>query len=761
MRQCDLTTGGEESAKDDPEETAVFLNAKTGADSGQEQGSRRADQGERGPAPGGDSSVPARDSALTAAMCDREQEGPDGREPGEGKTALLEPGPRPVGVASMGPRAEDRGARSYSARPGLEAFFLPKQGQSSPWGQCCGLRAPQSCSCPLPLALSPAACVLCRRAEADPDICGDKLEKYGLYAHLFCLYFATLLFQQANKRVGLLGFLHQDIQLAVRRAAQKHCCVCGQSGATILCWKEDCNRWFHLPCAKEGGCITQYITPYRSYCPEHRPVQIVQVTPELGTECPICMEPVEDRKTFKTMVCPVCKRAWFHRDCLQGQALCAGLLHFRCPLCRDHETFLVEMFVMGIRIPIRLVSFCVSQKTRGCKCRAVPGPAPVVQALSHPGRQGSRNTSAFPFSIRQPTWEDNNAFADLGERHGRCNVRECLYPRGREEAEEEGPWELLLCSSCAAEGTHRRCSGLTVRTTHWECDSCAGLGTGMRQSSRVSLGWGQGPGRAWQSPWAPGGLGEVFWSVMACSRPGRPLTFLFGLTGSRDEPELNGPSLISHSGLESSQGLSESEATSPSSSSPVSSGLAPHSPSPEASSHSSPQHSASSLADTGSPSTSRPRHSSSMDPEDRVHSRHAGPDRRRNRSRQQSQAPNRHIRSRSHRNRSRRTRPRAERPRQRQTPSRAALEPSFSKKEEEESETLPQASEEIDCDTAADLKDLLGPSKVKPEKTEEIPWDKEDSQDSVSEYHLGPLPENDRTQESSAFKFFFFGDTEE
>ncbi|XP_023786469.1 PHD finger protein 7-like isoform X1 [Cyanistes caeruleus] len=273
------------------------------------------------------------------------------------------------------------------------------------------------------------ACVLCHRAEADLDICGDKLEKYGLYAH-FCLYFATLLFRQANKRVGLLGFLHQDSQLAVRRAAQKHCCVCGQSGATILCWKEDCNRWFHLPCAKEGGCITQYITPYRTYCLEHRPVQIMQVTPELDTECPICMEPVEDRQTFKTMVCPVCKRARFHRDCLQGQALCAGLLYFRCPLCRDHETFLVEMFVMGIQIP-----------------------------------------------IRQPTSEDNNAFADLGERHGRCNARECLYPRGREEAEEEGPWELLLCSSCAAEGTHRRCSGLTVRTTHWECDSCAGLGT--------------------------------------------------------------------------------------------------------------------------------------------------------------------------------------------------------------------------------------------------------------------------------------------
>ncbi|NWH41615.1 G2E3 ligase, partial [Chloropsis hardwickii] len=197
------------------------------------------------------------------------------------------------------------------------------------------------------------------------------------------------------------------------------------SGATIMCCKQDCGRWFHLPCAKEGGCVTQYIPHYSSYCPEHRPEQKVQATPEPDTNCLICMEPVGDRKTFKTMVCPACKRAWFHRDCIQGQALRAGALCYQCPLCRDSEAFTVEMFMMGIRIPFRL-----------------------------------------------PTWEDNDAFADLGERHSRCNVRKCLCPRGREEAEEEGPWELLLCSSCAAEGTHRRCFGLRSSVQSWECDSC-------------------------------------------------------------------------------------------------------------------------------------------------------------------------------------------------------------------------------------------------------------------------------------------------
>ncbi|POI19315.1 hypothetical protein CIB84_016940 [Bambusicola thoracicus] len=45
------------------------------------------------------------------------------------------------------------------------------------------------------------------------------------------------------------------------------------------------------------------------------------------------------------------------------------------------------------------------------------------------------------------------------------------------------PWQLFLCSSCAAEGTHRRCSQLSSTATTWECDSCAGLGTGKRQSA--------------------------------------------------------------------------------------------------------------------------------------------------------------------------------------------------------------------------------------------------------------------------------------
>ncbi|XP_075014601.1 E3 ubiquitin-protein ligase PHF7-like [Calonectris borealis] len=295
------------------------------------------------------------------------------------------------------------------------------------------------------------ACMLCRRAEADPDTCGRKVEKHGLCAHVFCLFFANELFQQELQDVGLMGFLPEDIRGTIEQAARKHCFVCGESGATITCQETGCDRSFHLPCAVEGGCVTQFFLQYRSFCCEHRPEQAVQAAPEENTACLICLDLVGDRKSYCTMVCPACKHAWFHRGCIQGQAVRAGISCFQCPLCRDREAFVSEMFTVGIRIPFRL-----------------------------------------------PSWENSQAYAALSERHSRCDARECLCPGGREQAEEEGPWRLLLCCSCAAEGTHRGCSHLRNSTASWECDSCAGLGTGKRQSTRVPLGWGQGPGKACQ-----------------------------------------------------------------------------------------------------------------------------------------------------------------------------------------------------------------------------------------------------------------------
>ncbi|NXE25674.1 G2E3 ligase, partial [Ardeotis kori] len=133
----------------------------------------------------------------------------------------------------------------------------------------------------------------------------------------------------------------------------QHCFVCGESGATITCSKAGCKRHFHLPCAIEGSCVTQFYFQYRSFCWEHRPQQAAKVAPEENTTCLICQDPVEDTMSYGTMVCPVCKHAWFHRACIQGQAVHDCISGFRCPLCRDKDAFVSEMFTMGIRIPFR------------------------------------------------------------------------------------------------------------------------------------------------------------------------------------------------------------------------------------------------------------------------------------------------------------------------------------------------------------------------------------------------------------------------
>ena len=139
------------------------------------------------------------------------------------------------------------------------------------------------------------------------------------------------------------------------------------------------------------------------------------------------------------------------------------------------------------------------------------------------------------------------------------------------------PWELLLCSSCAAEGTHLHCSDLRSSTASWECHNCAGRGTGKRQSPQCP--WaGAGsqarpgsacPGWAWQSLSAPRGLAALLWPLLPHAWEAKPLTFLLALPESSASSELAGPSTASQPGSES-----------PSSSPALRGGLRPSGPGP-------------------------------------------------------------------------------------------------------------------------------------------------------------------------------------
>ncbi|XP_040551226.1 PHD finger protein 7-like [Gallus gallus] len=199
-------------------------------------------------------------------------------------------------------------------------------------------------------------CVLCRRAQVNPDICGETFANGGLCAHQFCLFFANGLLEWRSPMGGIFGFSISAVQRAVQLAEQKNCFVCGGRGAAITCAETGCERSFHLPCTEDGECITQYFGQHRSFCWEHRPRQAAaEAAPSENTSCVICLEPVGDSTSYHTMVCPVCKQAWFHRGCIRKHALHAATMRFFCPVCGGKGRFRSRMTTLGIQIPTTIV----------------------------------------------------------------------------------------------------------------------------------------------------------------------------------------------------------------------------------------------------------------------------------------------------------------------------------------------------------------------------------------------------------------------
>ncbi|XP_042647513.1 PHD finger protein 7-like isoform X2 [Tyto alba] len=155
--------------------------------------------------------------------------------------------------------------------------------------------------------------------------------------------------------------------------------VCG------LCRQDNCDAdMVGQLCQKGGLCVHENCL--------HRPVQRVRAVQQDQTLCLICQEGVAERPCYDTLVCPACASAWFHRGCIQGQALRSGFHYFCCPLCRNREQFLAEMFHLGIRIP-----------------------------------------------DRDAAWEEEDgAFAGHYLRHSSCDANQCLCPEGREHVEVNG-----------------------------------------------------------------------------------------------------------------------------------------------------------------------------------------------------------------------------------------------------------------------------------------------------------------------------------
>ncbi|XP_034273844.1 G2/M phase-specific E3 ubiquitin-protein ligase [Pantherophis guttatus] len=272
------------------------------------------------------------------------------------------------------------------------------------------------------------SCEFCQRADDCPEKYGEKrtYEDCNLTVHYYCVLMSSGIWQRGEDEEGFYGFLPEDIQKEINRAARLKCAICKKKGASIGCIASRCKRSYHFPCGIERGCLFQFRETFPSYCWKHRPTQKRLSNYKGSSQCTICLELVEQGPTYNILTSPCCKNAWFHRECLQRQALSAGVYFFRCPVCNNKEKFQNEMLRMGIHIP-----------------------------------------------EKDASWElEQNAYQELLQRYQHCDIKRCLCKNGRDYNEPDSKWEIKRCQYCGSSGTHLACSSLTSLELNWECIEC-------------------------------------------------------------------------------------------------------------------------------------------------------------------------------------------------------------------------------------------------------------------------------------------------
>ncbi|XP_046557955.1 uncharacterized protein LOC124267121 [Haliotis rubra] len=277
-------------------------------------------------------------------------------------------------------------------------------------------------------------CVFCRSSEDCEEDYGKVIKKCGFTVHYFCMLFASGLSQSGKTETqGIFGFMPGDIRRELKRGNRLRCTYCKERGATIGCVVTSCRKAFHLTCGRKKGSLHQFYDSFRSYCPDHRPRQTVQISDRLAfvgtanTVCSICMYAVVARSSHETMRAPCCKNSWFHRSCIQRYAMSAGLYFFKCPLCNSKDLFQSEMLHCGIYIP-----------------------------------------------DQDASWErEPNAYQDLYERYSHCDAANCKCLQGRDYDQDGTKWEIIVCEYCGSKGSHAACQGLVLIRKDYACEECA------------------------------------------------------------------------------------------------------------------------------------------------------------------------------------------------------------------------------------------------------------------------------------------------
>lgn len=228
-------------------------------------------------------------------------------------------------------------------------------------------------------------CILCHQGNVDKVLHGPFQTVNSISAHFYCLLFASGLSQKGNEKEGIFGFLEEDIMKEVKRGTRLPCSHCKHAGATVGCGISSCRKCYHFPCGVESQMLNQFFDYFCSFCIKHQPKQRIPSQFMVSESvCMICQEKIEKIPSFYALWAPCCKKAWFHRTCLQKLALNAGHL-FKCPVCGNNGAFCSDMKQYGIYI-----------------------------------------------SKAKASWEMEQTDLELFGRHKRCDKERCLCPQGRE-----------------------------------------------------------------------------------------------------------------------------------------------------------------------------------------------------------------------------------------------------------------------------------------------------------------------------------------
>jgi len=149
-------------------------------------------------------------------------------------------------------------------------------------------------------------CDICCSSESILN-CDTVHQVEGISAHYFCLLFSSGLGQRGEEKEGVKGFLAEDIKREVRRGARLKCVYCRKKGATVGCAEQVCKKSYHLNCGNKHNSLLQFFDQFKSFCKEHRPVQVVRKV-EVGrsststcSNCTICQDRLVRKISLKTL----------------------------------------------------------------------------------------------------------------------------------------------------------------------------------------------------------------------------------------------------------------------------------------------------------------------------------------------------------------------------------------------------------------------------------------------------------------------------